>query len=648
MITRWRLVLLAVLAGLVSTLLAWRQAEESRSTVDTGRLVLLLPSGEDSAAPWVQVWRDAASEQGLLLTPLPINLWARQVSYGRHPGAGVILPDTYHRRMGETAAAALVQYVKRGGHLMLVQDGGLRDEQGLYLQGPARLSQLAGVEYGNYSALGARMGDFLEVRGTPQVLESLLIPPGRYQPVAARHLAAASDAERDADDSEATQPAPSGSDVSPIAMPTAAQWSQAKLAQVSGYAATAARFPILRTGPARGTPLLTTPEGDVVAQQFSSGAGTTLFVNLPLTHLSQQTDGLFLHGFLKYFGRDLLGLPSLAPTPRNQGIFIVNWHNDDRAAIGYLSTLQAAGLFDHGHQSMHFTAGPDVERVGDGLGMDLPHNPEAQAMVRQLAAQGHAIGNHGGWRHNDFGKHADTETQAAYEPLLDQNNKAITAILGHQPIEYSAPQGNNPIWVYDWLQQHGNLAYYTTSNIGMAPTRLWMGNRRMGGGWAFPVMTNGTIASPEEAYFQRMPTADFSAWLQETARFVETERLMRLSYFHPIGVVLYYLQPVKDYIDRIQTCADAGHCRFMSMTEAARFMTRREQVSWQLATHGKQVTLEAHHPDSLRDLVWQIPRNRYTAVTLNAGDATVVPDAQHFTVTVRDGRDLSLTLTPTP
>lgn len=623
----WRLIGLFVLVAALIGSLAWRQLGESRSTVDTGRLILLVPDSDTASAPWVQIWRDAASEQGLLLTPMAMSAWARQISYHQHPGAGVIVPDTFYRRMGDTATAALKQYVRQGGHLMLVQDGGLRDEQGLFAPGPARLSELAGVDYGDYSTLKADMSGFLRVRGSPEMMESLLIPPGRYQPLPPAGPAGAAA-------------------IDPIRMPTAGQWAQSTLAQVTGYTVPS-RFPILRTGLSRGTPLLSTPEGDVVAQVFQTGAGRTLFVNLPLTYLSQQTDGLFLHGFLKYFGRDMLGLPSLAATPRNLGVFIINWHNDDREAIRHLTVLQAMGVFDHGHHSMHFTAGPDVNEVGDGLGMDLPNNPEAQAMVRQLTGQGHAIGNHGGWRHNDFGRHASIDNQDQFEPFLDLNNDALKAVLGHQPLEYSAPQGNNPIWVYDWLAQHGNVAYYTTANIGMAPTRLWMGERRMGGGWAFPVMTNGTIASAEEAFFKKMPQADFSAWLQEIARFVEEQRVMRLSYFHPIGAVIY-LQPVKDYIDRIQACADQSHCRFISMTEAAHFLSKREAVSWRLEQHGRQHTLIAHHPSGLRDLVWRIPRSHHTAVAVASGNATVSETPHDFLVNVRDGQDLRLTLSPHP
>ena len=596
-----------------------RQMEEANATRDERQLVLLVPDGTPPTAFFIQIWQDAANEQGVRLESMEISAWVRQSSYGQSPGAGVIVPDTHHRRLGQTAISALTNYVQAGGHLMLVQDAGVLDEGGHYAEGPSRLSHLAGVMYGNYDHWGQGIGGFLRVQGDVKVLESLHIPPGRYQPL-----------KRDG---------------SLNAMPAPEDWLPNGPAQVSGYGSTPSRFPVLRTDRPKTAPMLFSPEGDAVAIRHAYGKGSTLFVNLPLTHLRQQTDGIFLNGFIGMFAQDILGVPALLPTPGNRGVFVLNWHNDDRLAIHYLHKLQAEGIFDHGHQSMHFTAGPDVNELNDGKGMDLANNTEALDMIKLLTSQGHSIGNHGGWIHNHFGLNANDRNATNYKPYLDLNNEAVKAANGgRQPIEYSAPMGNNPAWVFDWLDQHDNLAFYSTGDIGMAPTKLWMGQRRMGGGWAFPVMTNGNIASAEEAHFNQMPQAAFSAWLQQVARFVEEQRVMRLSYFHPVGAALY-IEPVKDFINRGQRCTEESRCRFMSMTEAAAFLTRREQVLWQVDVGSDTAqTLIANHSKSLSDMVWKFPRSHYQSVRVEAGDATVDSDAQAFYVAVRGGRNLKLSL----
>ena len=83
----------------------------------------------------------------------------------------------------------------------------------------------------------------------------------------------------------------------------------------------------------------------------------------------------------------------------------------------------------------------------------------------------------------------------------------------------------------------------------------------------------------------------------------------------------------------------------MSMTEAAEFLTRREQVIWQIQVGSDTAqTLTANHSKSLSDMVWKFPRSHYQAVHIEAGDATLASDALAFYVAVRGGRTLKLSL----
>ena len=80
----------------------------------------------------------------------------------------------------------------------------------------------------------------------------------------------------------------------------------------------------------------------------------------------------------------------------------------------------------------------------------MPGNPQAQAVIRHFQAQGHVIGDHGGWIHNYFGANANDANGDDFEQYLNLNNQAVTKINGgEEPKEYSAPTGNQPLWVYD-------------------------------------------------------------------------------------------------------------------------------------------------------------------------------------------------------
>lgn len=621
----WLLALL--LAGLAIGATIWRQSKSVNEAHIYGTITLLIPDGMDSTTPEVRIWTDAANERGVLLQPLQVSEWLRGVNYtpSSSPAMSVIVPDTFHRQMSDVAVQTVYRVVEAGGNAMIVQDAGILDERGSYPRGASRFSQLLGVQYGNYDEHHDQLSHYDEVQGAPETMEMLGIPPGRYL-----------------DAQEAMR-------LSKMDSKDIANFDKLFSTLLAGYTKDTQRFALLKTSPAALQDiLLRSTSKDVAASVHPYGKGKAVFINLPLTYLMQRTDGIFLHGFLSYFASQIVGLPLLHDAPNGRGALVLNWHNDDGRAIGFLQRLQEAGIFDHGHQSMHFTAGPDVDEEDDGKGMDLENNPAALAMIDKLRAQGHTIGNHGGWIHNFFGGHANDDNGDEFVEYLDMNNKVITQANGGQaPREYSAPQGNQPLWVYDWMEQNGVQAYYITGNVGMAPTRLWMGKRRMGSAWSFPVTTYGQVASAEEAGFQKMPVEEFDAWLQHLARFIEHQSAMRLSYFHPIGAV-QYLPAVKRYIETVQDCVDREKCQFISMTDAADFLSRREQTRWSMQHDAQNDVLRAENAASLTALAWRIPAASYADVSLRQGDARIERTDAGWQVTVQSGTTLELALRRAP
>ncbi|WP_212567113.1 hypothetical protein, partial [Pseudomonas aeruginosa] len=86
---------------------------------------------------------------------------------------------------------------------------------------------------------------------------------------------------------------------------------------ISGYVYGFLTYPSFVTqGTYTGTTILTSPNFGLVSGYNTYGNGGVLFVNLPLAYLDGQTDGMLIHGYLHYFGTNLLKLPSLSALPK--------------------------------------------------------------------------------------------------------------------------------------------------------------------------------------------------------------------------------------------------------------------------------------------------------------------------------------------
>lgn len=619
---RLGLVTLGLLLLLAGALL-WLQWRDIQSAGAAGRVLLLVPDRMQLDAPDVRTWLDAADEEGVLLTPMHISRWVRGMGYAARrqmsPG-GVILPDTFHTHVSDTAITMLHQYVRQGGHLLLVGDAGLQDSAGRYADGPSRLSNLAGVIYGNYPRVSENLWNYDEILGAAHTFEALGVPPGRYI--------------------STQRSMQEGGDLF-------GRQTDEPIMRISGYSRELQRFSHLLTQSAcQGETLLHAANQNVLACQHATGAGQTLFVNLPLTWLKQRTDGLLLHGFLRYFTQQTIGLPALAPTPNGLGVVVLNWHCDDGTVESSLRTLKKAGVLAKGRQSFHFTTGPDVNVAGDKLGMDLPNNPSLQALIKELRQQGHAIASHGGWRHNDYGAHASDAGGEKYAEFLERNHQDVLQVNGGvPPREYSAPMGNHPLWAQRWIRERNMIAYYSVSNAGMGPTRLWVEKERIDDLWAFPVMTAGPVATVEDAYRLRVSEATFTQWLLEMTRFMEERHAMRLVYFHPVGAVMY-LPSVVAFAESAQACVDRGRCEWATMTEAGDFLNERLQVEWQLLAEQQQDTLQATHPDSLARMTWDIPARRYASVAIVEGQAQITREGDLWRIRATGDRKLKAWLKP--
>ncbi len=627
-------------------------------------LYLLIPDNLDQQDDRVKAWLDAAQEEGLkiqLLTDTQF-LRAEEKVY-----TGLILPDSIHQRASDELIAAIYGFVEQGGNLMLVYDAGIFLDryivdyypydpvtgEGL----PSRFSELVGIEYVMYSDLGGLVTGLGPVLSTPDIFNDLHVPPGKSMVypgteqipanITPKPGAAAKLGYKVIHNKEFQGSFWDGDGYNESLAPAAAApENPVELYAVSGYVyGYLDYYSYITRGTYYGTPLMVSPDFGLVAGVRQYGKGRVLFVNLPLTYLKGATDGMLMHGFLQFFGAKLLGMPILSMQPQGRGGLVLNWHVDDGYAIEAISHLDKLGVWDDGPFSIHFTAGPDVETFGDGLGMDLNNNPVAQQWIRRFLDRGHQVASHGGWIHNHYGHNANNSNAAEFLPLLELNREAIEAVTQRQSTEYSAPQGNNPEWALDWLQSMGVEAYYSTGHTGMAQTRNYVnGELHNPGLWAFPVSTFGSYATFEEFNAFGVTEEEMIKWYENLIQFVVNEHTNRLIYFHPPGAEMYP-QVVEHLLDYAREFREEDQFSWYTMTRLADFMNQRDKVVIKINKRkNKTEIFRLFHPESLKDQTMILPKSRYKKPRIRRGKGRVSDDEKSWLVSISKGRDFAFSV----
>jgi hypothetical protein len=572
------------------------------------RVLLLVPDGTRFSDPRVTVWLDAASEQGLHVVPMHDSTYLSPLT-GSPPCAGVILPDTIHERASDILVNAVRAYVAGGGNLMLVYDAATESLAGFYAKDQAPLSDLAGVKYALYGPLAEHMIESGDVSGTIAAMDALGVPPGKYYPLG------------------------------PPGIPAA---DNTQTVELRRYEYGDLEYPsFVTTGDYAGRVLLRSRAG-VVAGYDRYGQGSVLFVNLPLEFLARYTDGLPLHSFLTFYATKVLSLPCLMAVPDGIGGFVLDWHVDYAGAIKPLEELNSWTMAEQGPYSVDVTAGPDDNAIGDKEGLDLLHNPAAQALIRRYEQSGYEIGSHGGWLHNYFAAHLNDTNAAPMQQYLELNNEAVAKVTGKPVREYSAPVGNHPQWVTEWLERHGVVAYYFTGDTGMGPTLGYRRGQRVGTTiWAFPILHLDQAATFEEMPKYGYPDAIVAQWLEGVTDFVVNHRQVRLIYFHPPGILRYHT--VVDYwMGKTAQSEAAGVFRWYTMPQIADFLNVRKTVEWTLRESGGSATLQATDPLTLDHETWRLPKNVLAEPRVISGNARVTSDNNAWFVVAGPGRWLTV------
>jgi len=591
----------------------WVARDRPRSSAD--RLLLLVPDGMSFSDPKVTEWSDAGSEEGLHVVPLHDSEFLRPF-LGEFQCAGVILPDSIHQRASDLFIAALRRFVAQGGKLMLVYDAGTFSLNGSYAARRSRLSDLAGVDYALYDALGDKTTQWGSVKGTSAIVSEMEIPPGKYYPLPSE--ISASDSARAAKDSSR-----------PTLEVELRRYKYGELLYPS----------FVTSGQYSGEVLFQSKVG-IVAGEHPYEAGSVLFVNLPLGYLKGNTDGLPMHAFLKYFAKHVLALPYLESVPDGVGGLVLNWHVDSNAAIKPLQQMNSWSLLQQGPYSIHITAGPDAMAIGDGRGFNVEHNPVSQELIRKYESLGYEVGSHGGWIHNYFASHVDKDDPKSLEQFLALNKNALEHVTGKAVVEYSAPDGNQPVWVTQWLESHGFVAYYFTGDTGMGPTEGYRGGAREGHNiWAFPMLHLDRAAGFEEMTAEGYSDSDVGRWLDAITEFAADHQSARLIYFHPPGI-LPYQGIVEKWLRQTARMQASGTFRWYTMTELANFLNSRKQVDWQVSLRGQLMLIKATHPQSLEHATWHLPSARFAEPRIIQGSAKVIRDRDAWLIVAGQGKML--------
>jgi len=550
------------------------------------------------------MWLDAASEEGLHVTPMHDSEFIRPF-FEQPFAAGVILPDSIHKQASDAFIAAVRRFVAGGGKLMLVYDAATLSPDSKYAIGHSRTSDLAGADYALYDNLKDKTISWGSVAGDVATLRNLGIPPGKYYPFLSENPNFET--------------------------------------QLRRYKYGEVKYPSFVTSGNYAGQLLLHSDAGVVAGEHKFDKGSVLFVNLPLGYLKSRTDGLLLHAFLKYFAEHTLALPYLMPVPDGIGGLVLNWHVDSNAAIRPMQELQSwTPLQQQGPYSIHITAGPDTRAFGDQLGVDAEHNPLSSELIQYYARLGNQIGSHGGWIHDYFAAHVETGNPTDMEPLLAMNKAALEHVSGKPVLEYSAPMGDQPPWVTQWLEAHGFVAHYFTGNSGMGPTQGYRdGVRESQIMWEFPILHLDRAAAFEEMKPDGYPDAEVQAWLEAVAEFAADQRVVRLVYFHPPGI-LPYKSVVMNWLETTAKLRAENRFRWYTMTDLANFLTSRKRMEWSLSEDGEAVTLEASHPQNLEHFAWRFPAATFAKPKLLTGSAEIRREGEAWIVIAHQGTHLQV------
>jgi Polysaccharide deacetylase len=266
----------------------------------------------------------------------------------------------------------------------------------------------------------------------------------------------------------------------------------------------------------------------------------------------------------------------------------------------------------------------------------------SQDLVNKYMHLGDEIGSHGGWIHNYFAAHVETDPPKDMAKFLDLNKDALERVTGKRVVEYAAPNGDQPEWVTHWLESRGFLAYYFTGDAGMGPTQGYRQGQREGQNiWAFPVTQLDRAASFEEFSGEDISFGVIQQWLEALTDFVVNRQEVRLIYFHPPGI-LPYQEIVHNWLEKTAQLKALGSFRWYTMAQVANFLNSRKRVEWTFSEHDGVASLKAANSQSLAHQTWSLPADTFGKPVVIRGAVTVRQNGDAWLVDAGEANQLEV------
>jgi hypothetical protein len=585
---------LLVVAAIVSV--AFRSADLRAITSERGvRAALVYEPDELGAGDAIR----SAYSQSLRESGIPFD-WVASTDLSLFDAAAlhrmyaaVVFPDGIDTRVGEESVRELRRYAAAGGQVAVIADAGSRTPDGTY-RAASLFTELSGVNTILYRRLRdkAFVGGPLHFRNA-EAAARWRVPAGK---LIGGDL--------------------SGYQYGPLTYP----FSRAEIAA-----------PDVQVDAANGaTPLIA---------RRPIGRGEVAYIALPLGYLRGYSDA-FPMTFLTSWLTSRSAVPHLVAAPDGVGELIVSLHIDSSVEFMGIPNLERRGLLRHAvHMEFDVTAGPDLDRTGDGLGFAACARGPGRSYLETLMRYG-TIGSHGGWAHNLFAETlaANGYSNAEVKTLVDRNDRCLAAVTHRRVRSYAAPAGVDPQPMMTAILDDLGIAgyYYTGDSGGPALRPFYNGARVSDRSWAFPVMPFGRVASIGEMRSAGIPGASVERWLDDTAAYAVRQRCIFLVYSHSYDMLpVRYLAAYYDaerlgrkmrnvagidphlpdpyatafghFLDRIETLQHRGRLRTTDMPAAAAFESRFTATGVTFERDGAGVHVSLHNAAGLRSIAFALP-----------------------------------------
>lgn len=532
--------------------------------------VLLIYEKKEKKDQILNAYQSVLSEEGVSYEVMSASeLYSRSPNQVAQQSPVIIFPDGVAAHMPDNAGVWIESYVKAEGNAVLVYDAGTKDEQGHYRIKSNYLDGVLGLDMIAYSRLGENaygLGNIVFKKKS--YADFFGIPPGKIDENG--YLC--------------------GYQYGALNYPV----SKVKIMDTIGMKVFATDL--------YDTPLITLKQID---------KGNILYVNTPLGYLKGRSDDLLLRSVLKTFLFNIVHVPHIVSSPNAKGVVVINWHIDSSVELDTLPWTLLNNYFKKDLvQSLHITAGPDLDDVGDNFGFDAIGR--GRSLVEKIMPYG-KIGSHGGWRHNWFAKniqegHFGKDEMKQY---IKMNNEALESIVDYKITEYSSPVGVFPPKAsVEIMEELGIKAFYYLGDAGSAPNRTFFdGNMLSNNVIAFPVMTFGRNASFYEMTKSQWSEEKVEETYKDLVDYIVKNRTIRLFYGHPHDIYDYaYKTAVKNFLDYISNMQKEEKLQTRTMTNIAEFVLRVVDTKKKFLLQKDNLHIEIKNSNGLEDLTIAVPK----------------------------------------